>query len=101
MRFWIKGPPAVMPPPVVLRADLPPAATVVLSAAEVEKLLPALWELFHGQLSNQALAQMYDTLLNSAVTPPPPWPQKLYRFSHMIQLASTKGHALFLVFYPI
>lgn len=95
---------AVGTPPQQAAKPRPKVATVVLTWAEASKLIPALEK--HGRTvpTPSNLAEIYDTLLNSVVMPPPPWPQYLVRFTHVISLpagAPLGSTTPFFIFYPL
>lgn len=90
--------------PVVLPTPPAPAktGTVILTLPQVLKLLPALQSFAPIAVSPEGIARIYDTALNSVVTPPAPWPQTLHRFVHIINLPADNGRFVtYFVFYPL
>jgi hypothetical protein len=90
------------PVPQLLQAPPKPASTAVLNAGQVALLHPAVNALIHAPISLQTTAQLYDTLRNSVITPPAPWPQQLYRFDHLVSLPTKENEvSVLFVFYSL
>lgn len=58
-----------------------------------------------GTVNAHGTALMLDTLYNSAIIPPEPWPQALHRFDSMVMIPTTDGEGKaaltpVFVFYP-
>lgn len=87
----------------------PPAqrTACVLTIGELLKAEPHFAPLFQQKISTAALAQIYGTLLNSAIVPPSPWPQQPHVFDHIATLPAalegTPHPTVFFVFvfYPL
>lgn len=84
-------------------AECKPACILYLT--ELYPTLPAVKALFDGRpVDTASVSFLYNTLNNSAVVPPTPWPQQPHRFEHIVMLPSPAGIAQLvpaLVFYPI
>lgn len=88
----------------VVLAHLPPAKvnTVILTLTEVLILLPTLATHFSGEITPNVIAKFYDTMLNSVIVPPKPWPNAHYKFSHMLTFpTSNQRHVTYFVFHPL
>lgn len=80
----------------------PKINTAILTLTEVLTLLPTLATHFSGEISPNVIAKFYDTLLNSVVVPPKPWPDAHYKFSHMLTFpTSNQRHVTYFVFHPL
>jgi hypothetical protein len=93
-----------LPLPVV-QAELPMPAprngAVVLYPGQIARLSPALAKLMSGDVDARTVALTLDTLHNSAITPPDPWPQTLHRFDSLVCIPTGSGVTPAFVFYPL
>lgn len=75
---------------------------MILTLAQVAEIVPAIKTLSPVVVSPDSMAKLYDTLLNSAVVPPAPWPQVPHKFDHILNLPTDNGrHVTYFVFYPL
>jgi hypothetical protein len=79
--------------PLALPVENPPSpknngGTCILYLGEVALLIPAVKALMSGPVDSRVVAKIHDTLGNSAIVPPPPWPQVPHRFEYLITIPS-------------
>lgn len=98
-------------PSAVVKVESPPTpknngGTCILYLPQVLEKLPTLKPIFAGPVDAVIIARLIDTLRNSAIVPPAPWPQVPHRFEHMLTIPSidAKGASCYVpafVFYPV
>lgn len=97
-------------PPAVVPVELPLepvklAPCCVLYAGQIGMMIPTIGEMLQKPIGQFEIGRIIDTLRNSCIVPPKPWPQVPHRFEQCILLPSDdgKGNRLLIpafVFYP-